>query len=120
MRVNPHLLACATACFECAQACALCVDSCLGEVNIVALRRCLRLTLDCGDICQTTSRMLMRQFEPNWSLTQRQLEICAKACRVCAEECDRLCGKHQGCLAAAEACRRCEQECQRALQLLPA
>jgi hypothetical protein len=39
------------------------------------------------------------------------LEVCAAACRTCAEECERHAGHHEHCRICAEACRRCERAC---------
>ena len=38
-------------CFECAQACTACADACIGEGDIQMLARCIRLDLDCADVC---------------------------------------------------------------------
>lgn len=115
------LQACIDACFDCAQACTACADACLGEQqHLQMLVRCIRLNLDCADVCEATGRLLSRQTEPDWSLIRAQLEACAAACRSCGDECQRHAGMHQHCRVCAESCRRCEQACNRLLQALPA
>ena len=97
--------ACLRACGECARTCGACADACLAEETIAALRRCIRLNLDCADACDATGRMLSRQFEPNLDLLHRQLELCRLACEACGDECARHGERHEHCRRAAEACR---------------
>jgi uncharacterized protein DUF326 len=100
------------ACFDCAQACTACADACLGERQVQRLTRCIRLNLDCADVCVTTGRLLSRQtaFEP--SVGRALLQACAQICAVCGDECEQH-GQHgmEHCRVCAEACRRCEQAC---------
>jgi len=109
------LLACIEACFECAQTCTSCADACLGESDVQMLTRCVRLNLDCADVCSTTGRVLLRQTEPDWSLLKQQLRACAEACRVCDEECEKHAGHHEHCRTCAESCRMCEEACNQLL-----
>jgi hypothetical protein len=108
--------ACIQACYECAQSCTACADACLGEGKVQDLVRCIRLDLDCFDVCVTTGNVLSRQTESEWELLRAQLEACATACRICAEECERHAGHHEHCRVCAEACRRCEEACRRMLR----
>lgn len=71
------LIECIEACRDCAQACTACADACLGEEQVTELRRCIRLDLDCADVCQTA-------FERRTA--RAQLEACVEACRACGEE----------------------------------
>ncbi len=48
------LVECIEACFDCAQACTACTDACLGEEDVQMLARCIRLDLDCADVCDAT------------------------------------------------------------------
>lgn len=110
--VDREVLArCITACIECAQSCTSCSDACLSEDDVAPMRKCIRLDLDCADICQTTSRVLTRQTEYDAPLTKAQLESCRKACATCADECERHADHHDHCRLCAEACRRCEKAC---------
>jgi hypothetical protein len=45
------LLRCIDACFDCAAPCTSCADACLGESDVPELVRCVRLNLDCADVC---------------------------------------------------------------------
>jgi hypothetical protein len=117
------LLECIEACFGCAQACTSCADACLGEEDHLAhLVRCIRLNLDCADVCEATGRLLLRQTEPDWAVIRAQLEACVVACRSCGEECRRHAESMgmEHCRVCAESCRRCADACERLLQALPA
>ncbi len=75
------------------------------------LSRCIRLNLDCADICETTGRALSRQVGTDASVLRAFVQTCAEACRACGEECERHAEMHEHCRVCAEACRRCEQAC---------
>ena len=84
--------------------------------DVRAMVRCIRLDLDCADVCLTTGRMLSRQTEPDMSVVARQLEACIAACRSCGAECDKHAPHMAHCQACAAACHNCEQACQRLAQ----
>jgi hypothetical protein len=108
---NEALVRCIEECLACAFACTSCADADLAEEDVRELARCIRLDLDCADVCDATRRVLTRQtsFEP--SLPRSLVETCALACRLCAEECERHADHHEHCRICAEVCRRCEQAC---------
>ena len=73
--------------------------------------KCIRLNLDCADVCTTTSRVVSRQTEYDANVTRAQLEACIAACKSCGDECEGH-GEHMAhCRVCAESCRRCEQAC---------
>lgn len=111
------LLECMEACLGCAHTCTSCADACLGEDKdmLPHLVRCIRLNLDCADVCDATARVLARQTATDVQLVRSQLQACAEACRACGEECARHAKMHQHCAVCAESCRRCEQACMRLL-----
>jgi hypothetical protein len=108
---NEALARCIERCFACALTCTSCADACLAEEQVTELVRCIRLNLDCADICDATGRALTRQTSPDQGLTRGILEACAEACRVCAQECKQHADHHEHCRICAESCRRCEQAC---------
>jgi hypothetical protein len=114
------LIAAIEALTDCAQTCSACADACVGEDMVDGLRRCIRLDLDCADVCATTSRVLTRQTELDFTLTRSVLEACVQACRTCAEECEMHAEMHAHCRICAEACRACQQACEELLQSMPA
>jgi hypothetical protein len=112
---NEALARCIQECVACALACTSCADACLAEDQVEALVHCIRLNLDCADVCGTTGRVLTRQTSPEPRLALHMLEACAQACRVCAEECERHAREMdmmEHCRVCAETCRRCEQACE--------
>ena len=98
-------------CILCEQTCSACADACLGEADPKSLTRCIRLNLDCADVCAATARMLSRHQHADPTLLAQQVALCAIACALCAAECERHAEHHEHCRICAEMCRRCEREC---------
>lgn len=97
---------------ECSSTCSQCADACLSEDALSPdLAACIRIDLDCADICGVTSRVVARQGSHDPALIRAQLEACATSCAACAAECDRHRGDMAHCRICAESCRRCEQAC---------
>jgi len=96
---------------ECAQACTADADDDLSERNVGELVKCIRLCLDCADVCDATVRVISRQTEYDANITRPLLEACAATCKGCGDECERHAQMHAHCRVCAEACRRCEQAC---------
>jgi uncharacterized protein DUF326 len=105
------LVAAIDALSDCAQACTACADDCLSEQMVAELVKCIRLNLDCADVCTATLRVLSRQTEYDANLTRPLLEACVAACKSCGDECERHAQRHEHCRVCAEACRRCERAC---------
>lgn len=114
-RVNDALVQCAQDCYDCGQTCTSCADACLGERNVGELTQCIRLNVDCADICVATGAIATRRTGSNEETVRRTLEACAAACRFCAEECERHAAMHEHCRICAEACRRCARSCDEAV-----
>jgi len=70
---------------ECAQACT--ADADLSEQNVAELVRCIRLCLDCTDVCTATAGVTSRQTDYDAKLTKPLLEACAATCKSCGDEC---------------------------------
>src|SRR3954467_10982446 len=81
------LLRCIDECFDCAATCTSCADACLGEKEVQELVRCVRLNLDCADMCDATGRIVTRQTAPDVGVLRAAIQACVVACRACAEEC---------------------------------
>jgi len=109
------LVACVTACHECAASCTTCADACLSERSLQELVSCIRLNLDCADVCEVTGRLLGRVSAASLDVTRAQLMACREACQACATECERHAGHHEHCRVCAEACRSCADACDRML-----
>jgi uncharacterized membrane protein len=98
---------------ECMFTCTTCADACLEEEQVAELRRCIRLNLDCADICAVTARLIARPGGQDQALLRAQLEACATACRACAAECGDHADHMEHCRVCAEACRACADACDR-------
>ncbi len=109
------LVQCIEECFSCSQTCTSCADACLSEDRVGHLRTCIRLNLDCADICATTGAVLTRQTGYDASTSKTQLQACRQACATCGDECARHAEMHEHCRVCAEACRRCETACEELL-----
>jgi len=105
------LVRCIDACFDCAQACTACADACLGEDMVKDLRNCIRLNLDCADICEATGKIASRRTGGGQEVLRGLVMTCAEICRMCGDECERHAGMHEHCRVCADACRMCEQAC---------
>jgi hypothetical protein len=117
-RPNDALLQCIEHCYACAQACTSCADACLAEEGVVALRRCIRLNLDCADLCAAAGRMATRHTAGNPQLLVEALNACALACRLCGDECARHAESMAHCRICADACNRCEESCSAAIRAI--
>lgn len=96
---------------DCAQACTSDADDDLSEPDVAAMVKCIRLCLDCADICNATVAVTSRQTEYDANITIPLLEACTAACKSCGDECERHAMMHAHCQVSAEACRRCERSC---------
>ena len=114
--VDANVLArCIEECYACAEACTLCADDCLSEDDVQALVKCIRLNLDCADVCAAAGRVTSRQTEYDANVTRSILEACVQVCASCGDECERHADHHAHCRICAQACRRCEEACRELL-----
>lgn len=91
---------------NCAAACHYCATACLDEQDVQMLTSCIKLDLDCADICQVTAAFVAR-VSPH---APHLLKECAEICEACSKECE----KHahmEHCRLCAEACRQCAEAC---------
>lgn len=100
---DQHLL---TALAECAAACNSCSTACLEEKEVKMMANCIKLDMDCAQICELTAAF----FSRGSAHTIHVMKECAEICAKCADEC----GKHadmEHCKYCAEACRKCAKAC---------
>ena len=91
---------------DCASKCNHCITACLDEQDVTMLAKCIKLNIDCAEICTLTAGFAARGSEHAMHL----MKECAEICNACAEECE----KHthmEHCKKCAEACRACAEEC---------
>ena len=60
-QTNDALIRCIEECYSCAQTCTSCADACLSESMVQDLTQCIRLDLDCADICNIMGRIATRR-----------------------------------------------------------
>ena len=89
--------------YACAQTCTACADACLAEEMVAELRQCIRLNLDCADICAAAGAMASRRTGSNEAVLAAAIRACAEACRRCGDECQSRAEKHEHCRICAEA-----------------
>ncbi len=104
---HPQLIA---ALNNCAAECNHCATVCLDEQDVKMLAKCIKLDIDCAEICTLTASLLARGSEHGNHLKKE----CAEVCDACADECE----KHakmgmDHCKICAEACRACADACRR-------
>ncbi len=90
---------------ECVHACNDCHDACLDEQHIMMMKGCIRLDVECAQICLTALSLVHRGAH----FAKEILDLCAKACEACAAEC----GKHpyDHCKECAQVCTECAKAC---------
>lgn len=72
------------------------------------LARCIRLDLDCADICDATGRILSRKTATESQMPRASLQ-------ACAEECENHTGHQEHCRNCVKTCRRCQTACNNVL-----
>ncbi|MGI8952227.1 MAG: four-helix bundle copper-binding protein [Chitinophagaceae bacterium] len=93
---------------DCATECNHCLSSCLDEQDVKMLARCIKLDLDCAEICALTAGFVARGSEHAMHL----MKECVEICDACAEECEKHAAMGmEHCRQCAEACRTCAEEC---------
>lgn len=91
---------------NCATVCNHCITACLEEEDVKMLANCIKLDIDCAEICGIVAGFLARGS----AHASHLLPECADICNTCAEECE----KHthmEHCKECAEACRKCAEAC---------
>jgi hypothetical protein len=88
----------------------------MAEGSVKELLQCIRLNLDCADVCAATGPVASRRTGGNETVLVSMLETCATACRLCGAECSQHASHHEHCRICADACRRCEEACLAAAQ----
>ena len=103
---------------DCAQACIADTEADLSEQNLAEMVKCIRLCLDCTDVCTATMGIVSRQTEYDANVARPLLQACVAICKSCGDECERHAPHHAHCRVCAEACRRCEHACRELLDAL--
>ena len=92
--ISEALVRCIDECYACAPACTACADACVAEEMVQQLRQCIRLNLDCADVCAATGALASRRTGSNEPILGQMLQICAAVCcflRASAPQPERRC-----------------------------
>jgi hypothetical protein len=100
---------------DCAQACTADADADLSEPNVAELVKCVRLCLECTDVCGAAVAVVSRLADYDANVIVPLLEACVAICKSCGDECERHARMHEHCRVCTEACRRCERACRELL-----
>src|SRR3546814_7405553 len=92
-QVDEALAKCLAEAVACAAVCQSCADACIAENEGGKLVQCIRLNLDCADMCEAVSRVALRRAGTDATLVRPLLELTAITCDRCAEECERHAGE---------------------------
>lgn len=92
---------------ECIFACNHCMNACLEEEHVKMMTECIRLDNECSIICSATLELV----HENSHFMKDMLDLCAKTCKACADEC----GKHpqEHCQDCAKICNACAEACRK-------
>jgi hypothetical protein len=119
VNVDVALLAAAIdAISDCAQACTADTDADLGEQDVAEMVRCIRLCLNCTDVCTATAGVISRPADYDADVVRPLLQACVAVCKSCGDECERHAAHMPHCRVCTEACRRCEQACRHLLDAM--
>ena len=102
---------------DCAQACTADTHADLGEQDLAEMVRCIRLCLDCTDVCTAGAGVISRLTDYDAGVARPLLQACVAICKSCGDECEQH-AHMPHCRVCAEACRRCEQACRELLDAL--
>jgi hypothetical protein len=103
---------------DCTQACIADTEADLSEQNLAEMVKCIRLCLNCADVCAATMGVVIRQAEYDAKVTRPLLETCIAICKSCGGECERHAPHMAHCRVCEQACHRCEQACRELLGAL--
>jgi hypothetical protein len=112
------LAQCIELCQRCVASCTACADECLGHADIAVYRRCIRLNLDCADVCTAISRLVSRRGQPELSTLRALLEAGTTICAANASEALKHGETHEHCRLTAEISLACARGCDAALTML--
>ena len=103
---------------DCTEACIADTEADLNEPDLAEMVKCIRLCLNCADVCAATMGVVTRQAEYDPNVTRPLLEACVAICKSCGDECARHAPHMAHCRVCEQACRRCEQACRELLGVL--
>lgn len=89
----------------CQAMCNYCFKSCLEEADVKMMVKCIKLDKECAEICGLALSLVASGSE----FIKQILDLCAKACEKCGEECKKHHNEH--CQECAKTCDACAKAC---------
>src|SRR5215469_6347679 len=74
---------------DCTEACIADTEADLNEQDLAMMVKCMRLCMNCADVCAATMGVVTRQAEYDAKVTRPLLEACIAICKSCGDECAR-------------------------------
>ena len=93
------------ACHICAAYCDKCATQCLQEEDVQKMADCIRMDIQCAQICRLAASYMAQDSEYAKDICQ----LCADICQKCADECAKHSADH--CQECANACQQCANAC---------
>jgi len=91
---------------NCAVECNHCAMACLDEPDVKMMAACIKLNIDCTEMC----RMLISFISRDSIHAKHLMKECAEICTASSLECDKH-SKIDHCIECAVACRKCAEIC---------
>jgi hypothetical protein len=88
---------------RCMTACSRCLH--MGVLEDPKMKECIRLAMDCGELCGLTARYIARDSAYGNEL----LSLCSRVCKACEDACRMQ--EHVVMQECAEACHACHLAC---------
>lgn len=108
IEITEHMRSAIAECEQCAQVCLEAATThCLSGAGAARDPVLIRLLLDCGDLCRTSSNFLLRGSE----YANYPVGICAHLCDQAAGACEAALDDDPVLAACARACRGCAATC---------
>jgi hypothetical protein len=95
---------------QCAKHCSSCAGTCLQEAAISEHADCIRICLECAEVCHSTTLLLVM----NSSFSDQALQLCRDICLACMKICSDIPEEH--CQQCATACKETAEQCEAVVQ----
>lgn len=100
---------------DCIQSCTADVDADLSGSDLADMVKCIRLCLQCTDVCEATLGVVSRPAKWDANVARPLVQACVAICKSCGDECEHHAQMHAHCRVCEESCRRCEKACRELL-----
>lgn len=92
---------------DCELICQICADACANSEAAAQLGACMRLDVDCAEVCHTAAVVFARLPIAETEFAAALLQTLIVVTERCEEECNKHGEDHEHCRLCALACSRC-------------